>query len=69
MKNKMGACMAPTGEVKTVIWKISKEVCLGKAHRKDYRLLKRMLGKYGVIMLAASAGYSGIQQTHRRPYE
>ena len=50
MKNKMGAYTAPTGEVKTVIWKISKEVCLGKAYRKDYKLLKRMLDKYVVIM-------------------
>jgi len=39
MKNKMGAYTAPTGEGKTVIWRISKEACLGKAFRKDYRLL------------------------------
>jgi len=50
MKNKMGPYTAPTGEVKTVSWTISKAVCLGKAYRKDYRLLKRMLDKYGVIM-------------------
>jgi len=50
MRNKMGAYTAPTGEVKTVIWKIWKEVCLGKAYGKDYRLLKRTLDKYGVIM-------------------
>ena len=58
-----------SGEVRTISWIISKEVCLGKAYRKDYRLLKWMLHKYGVIMWAASAGSSGTQQTHRRPYE